>query len=68
MADLKFSANGHPVCILHVDDDPSLIELFREILAGMGNFEIDCALCVDEALEKLKLAIMMLLFLIMRCL
>lgn len=53
MADLHFSANEHPVYILHVDDDPSSIELSRAILADMGDFVVDGACGVDVALEKL---------------
>jgi PAS domain S-box-containing protein len=40
--------------ILHVDDDPSILELSKQILMDMGNFEIDHACCVDEAFKKLE--------------
>jgi PAS domain S-box-containing protein len=40
--------------ILHVDDDPSVLEISKQILMEInGGFEIDCACCVDEALKKL---------------
>ncbi len=40
--------------VLHVDDDTTSLEISRLILAEMGNFEIDQAHSVDEALKKLK--------------
>ncbi|HTY75755.1 MAG TPA: PAS domain S-box protein [Candidatus Nanoarchaeia archaeon] len=40
--------------VLHVDDDPSVLEITKLVLQDMGNFEIDSACCVDEALQKLK--------------
>ena len=39
--------------ILHVDDDPLVLETSKLILMDMDNFEIDNACCVDEALKKL---------------
>jgi PAS domain S-box-containing protein len=39
--------------ILHVDDDPSFLEVSKEILTEEGNFEVDDALSVDDALKKL---------------
>jgi PAS domain S-box-containing protein len=39
---------------LHVDDDPSILEISKQILIDMGNFEIDNACCVDEAFKKLS--------------
>jgi PAS domain S-box-containing protein len=38
---------------LHVDDDPSMLELSKQILVDMGDFEFDNACCVDEAFKKL---------------
>ncbi len=43
------------ISILHVDDDPSLLEVSKDILMEMGKYEIDHALCVDEAFKKLSL-------------
>jgi len=38
---------------LHVDDDFSTLEISKQILMDMGNFEINCARSVDEAFKKL---------------
>ncbi len=38
---------------MHVDDDPSSLEISKQILMDMGNFEIDYACCVEEAFKKL---------------
>ncbi|MCX8150797.1 MAG: PAS domain S-box protein [Candidatus Bathyarchaeota archaeon] len=43
-----------PVRVLHVDDDASFLEVSREILQAENNFEIDYALSVDEAFQKLR--------------
>ncbi len=40
--------------ILHVDDDTSILEISKQILIDIGNFEIDHAVCVQEALRKLE--------------
>ena len=40
--------------VLHVDDDPSTLEISKKILMDMGTFEIDNACRVDEALKKLS--------------
>jgi len=43
-----------PIHVLHVDDDPSLLEISKLILLDLDSrFEIDCACCVDEAFKKL---------------
>jgi DNA-binding NarL/FixJ family response regulator len=43
-----------PIHVLHVDDDPSLLEISKLMLLDLdSNFEIDCACCVDEAFKKL---------------
>jgi len=39
---------------LHVDDDQSILEISKQILIDIGNFEIDDACCVDEAFKKLS--------------
>ena len=40
--------------VLHVDDEPSILEISKQILMDMdSNFEIDHAYCVDEAFKKL---------------
>src|SRR5208283_140417 len=40
--------------VLHVDDDSAILEVSKQILADMGNFEIDSACCVDEGFKKLS--------------
>ncbi|MCJ7763491.1 response regulator [Candidatus Bathyarchaeota archaeon] len=40
--------------ILHVDDDPCILQVSKEILELEGNFEVDSALSVDEAVKKLE--------------
>lgn len=41
--------------VLHVDDDPSIIEISKHILMEMNpNFEFEGASCVDEAFKKLS--------------
>jgi PAS domain S-box-containing protein len=40
--------------ILHVDDDPSFLKVAKQCLETQGEFEVDTASSVDEALEKLK--------------
>ena len=39
--------------ILHVDDDPSLLEVSKLVLGLEGDLEVDQATSVDEALQKL---------------
>ncbi|MBE3116247.1 PAS domain-containing protein, partial [Candidatus Bathyarchaeota archaeon] len=46
-------SNTAPICVLHVDDDPSILEISKQILVDMGNFDIDHASCVEEAFKKL---------------
>jgi DNA-binding NtrC family response regulator len=52
-ADLASSNNRSAIHVLHVDDDPSILEISKQILMDVGNFEIDHACCVDEAFKKL---------------
>jgi PAS domain S-box-containing protein len=40
--------------VLHVDDDPAFLEISKEILMTEGSFEVDDAVCVDEAFEKIE--------------
>jgi hypothetical protein len=51
--DLAVSNNKKVIRILQVDDDASFLELFKQILMDMGNFEVDSICCVDEAFKKL---------------
>ena len=40
--------------ILHVDDDVCFLEVSKQILSMESNFEIDTALSVDEAFQKME--------------
>ena len=42
------------VRILHVDDDVTSLEVTKRILEDERSYVVDCALSVDEALEKLE--------------
>lgn len=53
MADLRVSGENEVIRVLHVDDDPSILEVSKLILTSIDNFEIECACCVDEAFKKL---------------
>jgi PAS domain S-box-containing protein len=53
LPDLAPSNKKDIIRILHVDDDPSLQVISKQILLEMDNFEVDHACCVDEALRKL---------------
>jgi PAS domain S-box-containing protein len=56
MADSKAPENGNNIIhVLHVDDDSSNLEISKTILLEMGNFTVDFASCVDEALGKLAM-------------
>jgi PAS domain S-box-containing protein len=52
--DLAPSNKKSSIRVLHVDDDLSILEISKQILMDMGNFEIDSACCVDEAFKKLS--------------
>ena len=52
-ANLDSANNKSIIHVLHVDDDPTVIEISKLILMDIGNFEIDDACCVDEAFKKL---------------
>ena len=40
--------------ILHVDDDPCILQVSKDLLEMEDNFEVDSALSVDEAVKKMK--------------
>ena len=40
--------------ILHVDDDPYILEAFKERLRVKANFEVNACSSVDEAFKKLE--------------
>ena len=54
VADLAPSNQKSAIHVLHVDDDPSMLEISKQILMDMGNFEIDNAVCVDDAFKKME--------------
>ena len=48
------SSNKSTIHVLHIDDDPAILEVSKQILMDMGNFEVDTACCVCEGLKKLS--------------
>jgi DNA-binding NtrC family response regulator len=46
--------DNNVVHVLQVDDDPLVLSVSKQYLKTMGNFEIDIATTVDEALTNLK--------------
>ncbi len=53
MANLK-STDDRSIRVLHVDDSSDFLKVSKQLLTLMGNFEVDHALCVDEAFQKLE--------------
>jgi DNA-binding NarL/FixJ family response regulator len=51
---LAFSNKKCAIRVLHVDDDPSLLEVSKQILCFDNNFDIENVLCVEEAFQKLS--------------
>jgi PAS domain S-box-containing protein len=54
---IEISLNTKPtskIRILHVDDDPCILEVAKQILELEGDFEVDNALSVDEAVKKMN--------------
>jgi len=51
--ELKTVKGKERLSILHVDDDQSVLKISKQLLIDMGNFEVDSALSVDEAFQKL---------------
>jgi PAS domain S-box-containing protein len=49
---LALSKKDH-LHILHVDDDLCLLDVSKQILSTENDFEVDCALSVDEAVKKM---------------
>jgi PAS domain S-box-containing protein len=43
-----------PIWVLHVDDDPDFLKVAKQCLEMQGSFQVDTALSVKEALEKMK--------------
>jgi PAS domain S-box-containing protein len=53
--DLAAAKPKERIRVLHVDDDPCIREISKEVLIDMdSSFEIDQACCVDEAFKKLS--------------
>ena len=45
-----------PIRVLHVDDDPSILEISKLMLIEMGsNLDIDNACCANEAFKKISI-------------
>ncbi len=53
-SDLKTANGKDRLRILHVNDDPCILEASKSILEMKGNFEVDTALSVDEAFRKME--------------
>jgi len=52
--DLAAANKKSVIRVLHVDDDPSILEISKDIMLHMNsNFEFDSACCVAEAFKKL---------------
>lgn len=47
-------SSSMPIRILYVDDDADFLEISKQIIKTSSDFEVDYALSVDEAFEKLK--------------
>lgn len=52
-SDLASSIKKNAIRVLHVDDDPAILEISKQILLDMGNFEVDSECSVNEAFRKL---------------
>lgn len=51
---MRVAGEKEIIRVLHVDDDPSILEVSKLILMSLDNFQIECACCVDEAFKKLN--------------
>jgi PAS domain S-box-containing protein len=54
MQNPKPSPGSNAIHVLHVDADPSVLQESKQTLKTMGDFEVDTATSVDEAIVKLK--------------
>ena len=45
---------GVPIKVLHVDDEQGFLKASKQILETKGDYEVDLASSVEEALEKIK--------------
>jgi PAS domain S-box-containing protein len=54
-SDLAVGVNEkEPIHVLHVDDDVGFLKVARQCLETEGAFEVDTAVSVEEAMEKMK--------------
>ena len=54
-AKLRTAFDHEKIRILHVDDDPSMTEVLKDLLININSkFEVDSACCVSEGLSKLE--------------
>jgi DNA-binding NarL/FixJ family response regulator len=51
--ELKKVNSKERLSILLVDDDQSVLNISKQLLMNLGNFEVDSSLSVDEAIQKL---------------
>ena len=54
ISDLETVNGKDRLRILHVDDDPRILDVSKSILELESNFEVDTALSVDEACKKME--------------
>ncbi len=55
-SDLVSSNKNSRIRVLHVDDDPNILEISKQIMMDIdASFEFDSACCVDEAFKKLSI-------------
>jgi CheY-like chemotaxis protein len=53
---LKTTNGNTPISVLHIDDDPSILEITRLMLENIDdNIRIEQACSVDEGLQKLSI-------------
>lgn len=50
----RYLSEGETIRILHVDDDACFLETAKPILEMQGAFQVETALSVEEAVEKMK--------------
>jgi PAS domain S-box-containing protein len=53
LVNLKRPKRAKTIRVLHVDDDPAILEVFKEILSIEKDMKIDTATSVDEAFSKI---------------
>jgi DNA-binding NarL/FixJ family response regulator len=51
---MQTPAKEEPIQVLHIDDDKSFLESAKQCLNLQGDFVIESASSVDEALEKMR--------------